>query len=209
MAAHHYDVQPDMVILAKALSGGLIPVGAVLMSEKISNSVFSSLKRANIHDSTFSENALAMRALLATLDVLEGERWGERSTTLSIHLREQLDAALSPYEMFKAVRGVGMFNGIEWQAPRQLRLKVPFETFKHIHPAIFGQILVMQLFNQKGIITQICGNDFMVLKVVPPLITSAAQIDYFVKSITEVTDMLHTSDSFWNEALGLVRRTII
>lgn len=209
LAAHHYDVQPDMVILAKALSGGLIPVGAVLMSEKISNSVFSSLKRANIHDSTFSENALAMRALLATLDVLDSERWGERSLTLSIHLREQLSAALSPYEMFKAVRGIGMFNGIEWQAPGQLRLKLPFETFKHIHPAIFGQILVMQLFNKKGIITQICGNDFMVLKVVPPLITNAAQIDYFVKSITEVTDMLHTSDSFWDEALGLVRRTII
>ncbi len=209
LAAHHYGVEPDMVILAKALSGGLVPVGAVLMSEKISDAVYSSLAKANIHTSTFGENALAMRAVLATLDVLEGERWGERSETLGIQLREGLRAALAPYEMFKAVRGVGMFSGIEWQAPKQLRLRVPFETFKHIHPAIFGQILVMKLFSEKGIIAQICGNEFMVLKVIPPLVTTTDQIDYFVKAMTEVTDMIHTSDAFWKEALGLVRRTII
>ncbi len=209
LAAHHYGIQPDMVVLAKALSGGLVPVGAVLMSDKISDSVFSSIKKANIHDSTFSENALSMRVVLATLDVLEEERWGERSFALAVNLRDQLSAALAPYEMFKAVRGIGMFTGIEWQAPKHMRRRVPFETLKHIHPAIFGQLLIMQLFREKGIITQICGNDFMVLKVVPPLITTSSQIDYFVNAITELADMIHNSDAIWNEAIGLIRRTII
>jgi ornithine--oxo-acid transaminase len=67
----------------------------------------------------------------------------------------------------------------------------------------------MQLFKEKGIIAQICGNDFMVLKVVPPLVTTGPQVDYFIKSMTEVTDMIHNSDAIWNEALGIVRRTMI
>jgi ornithine--oxo-acid transaminase len=58
LAAHRYRVEPDIVVLAKALSGGLMPVGAVLMSEAVSDSVFSSLGRAFVHASTFGENSL-------------------------------------------------------------------------------------------------------------------------------------------------------
>jgi len=209
LAAHHYDVKPDMIILAKALSGGLVPVGAVLMTEKISDAVYSSLKRANIHDSTFGENALSMRAVIATLDVLEKEEWGQKSAVLASNMRERLECALAPYEMFKTVRGIGMFNAIEWQVPKQFRRKVSFETIKYIHPAIFGEILVMQLFREKGILTQICGNDFMSLKVVPPLTTTPEQIDYFIRSMVEVSDMVHHSDALWSEALGVVARTIV
>ena len=105
LAGQHYGAEPDMVVLAKAMSGGLVPVGAVLMTEGISDSVYSSLKRAIIHASTFGENALAMRVVLATLDVLEGERWGEKSAALGTAFRQQLGEALGPYEMFKEVRG--------------------------------------------------------------------------------------------------------
>ncbi len=80
LAAHRFGVEPDMVVLAKALSGGLVPVGAVLMTEAVSDSVYRSLKRALVHASTFGENALAMRAGLATLDVLESESLGERAS---------------------------------------------------------------------------------------------------------------------------------
>ena len=73
LASHRYGADPDIVILAKALSGGLIPSGAVLMTDEIYDSVYSSLKRAIVHTSTYSENSLAMRAGLATLDVLDDE----------------------------------------------------------------------------------------------------------------------------------------
>ncbi len=79
LASHHFGIEPDMVVLAKALSGGLIPVSAVLMSDAIYDSVYTSFKRAIVHTSTYSENGLAMRAGLATLDVLEDERLGERA----------------------------------------------------------------------------------------------------------------------------------
>jgi ornithine--oxo-acid transaminase len=208
LASHRFGLDPDMVILAKALSGGLIPVGAVLMSEAISDSVYNSLKRAIVHTSTYSENSLAMRAGLATLDVLEGESLGERGSMLGADLRRRLTQELSGYEMVNQVRGMGMLSGIEFTSPRQLKLRVAFETFRHIHPGMFGQVLVMRLFRDHGILTQICGNNFMVLKVAPPLVTSEAQLDEFVTAIRAVVDLAHTSTSFWLEALGLARRAV-
>jgi len=206
LAAHHYQVEPDMVVLAKALSGGLIPVGAVLMTQAVSDSVFRSLKRAFIHSSTFGGNTLAMRAGLATLDVLENESLGERARHLGDLLRRKLSDALAEYDMVKAVRGIGLLTGIEFQPPRQLRLRVAYEAFHRIHPAMFGQVLVMRLFGDHGILTQICGNQFLVLKVTPPLVVTEEQVDEFVKAMTAVVELAHSSARFWSEALGLARR---
>ena len=208
LAAHRFQVEPDMVILAKALSGGLIPVGAVLMSEAVNDSVFSSLKRAIVHASTFGENSLAMRAGLATLDVCEREGLGENGSRLGARLRQQLAEALAPYEMVGAVRGLGMLSGIEFVAPRSLVLRAAFEGFRRIHPAMFGQILVMRMFRDKRILTQICGNNFMVLKVAPPLVVTEPQLAEFVAAIRDVVDLMHNSSSFWSEALGLARRVV-
>jgi ornithine--oxo-acid transaminase len=208
LAAHHFQVEPDMVILAKALSGGLMPVGAVLMSAAIADSVFSSLKRAIVHASTFGENSLSMRAGLATLDLLEHEGLGERGSQMGACLRQQLSEALAPYEMVADVRGLGMLSGIEFTAPRSLRLRAAFEGFRLIHPAMFGQILVMRMFRDKGILTQICGNNFMVLKVAPPLVVTEAQLNEFVEAVRDVVDLMHNSSTFWSEALGLARRAV-
>jgi ornithine--oxo-acid transaminase len=208
LAAHHYGLEPDLVVLAKALSGGLVPCGALLMSNRVYESVYSSLKKAIVHTSTFSENNLAMRAGLATLDVLEREHLGERAISMGDYLRERLREALSAYEMVDAIRGIGLLNGIAFKAPRKMSLRVPFEAFRNIHPAMFGQLIVMRLFREQGILTQICGNDFMVLKAAPPLIVEESQIDEFVRAITAVVDLMHTSASFWTEALGLARRVV-
>ena len=208
LAAHRYGVQPDLLILAKALSGGLVPVGAVLATEAVSDSVFSSLQRAFVHASTFGENALAMRAGLATLDVIERESLGQRADVLGASLRRQLAIALEPYDMVKDVRGVGLLCGIEFTAPRTLRLRVAFEAFRRIHEGMFGQVLVMRLFRDHGMLTQICGNNFMVLKVAPPLVAEEEHLEQFVSAVREVVDLAHNSGSFWAEALGLARRAV-
>ncbi len=208
LAAHRFGVEPDMVILAKALSGGLVPVGALLTSEAVSDSVYSSLKRSIVHTSTFSENSLSMRAGLATLDVLEHEMLGERAVRLGAALRRGLEETLAPYEMVKAVRGEGLLSGIEFTAPRQLRLRIAFESFRRIHPGMFGQVLVMRLFRDHGILTQVCGNNFLVLKVAPPLVISEEQLDHFIDAIRNVVDLAHRSASFWSEGLGLARRSV-
>ncbi len=208
LASQRYGLDPDMAILAKALSGGLIPVGAVLSTEAVSDAVFSSLKRSIVHASTYSENSLAMRAGLATLDVLEQEGLGDRAERLGNEFRRKLADALAPYEMVKDVRGAGMFSGIEFTPPRQLKLRVMFEAFRRIHPGMFGQVLVMRMFRDKRILTQMCGNNFMVLKAAPPLVVSEAQLDGFVAALRDVVELAHTSTEFWGEALGLARRAV-
>jgi ornithine--oxo-acid transaminase len=206
LAAHQFDIQPDIVVLAKALSGGLMPVCAVLMTDKIYRSVYSSLKRSIVHTSTFSENSLSMRAGLATLDVLEGERWGARSMELGEKFRGKLRQALTRFEIVKEVRGLGLLNGIEFKAPQKLGLRALYEAFHRIHPAMFGQVMVMRMFREKNILTQICGNNFMVLKAAPPLVVSEEQLDEFVQAIRSVVEVADTSATFWTEALNLARR---
>ncbi len=208
LASHHFDIEPDLVVLAKALSGGLVPVGAVLLSDAVYRSVYDSLKRSIVHTSTFSENALAMRAGLATLDVLENEDLGQRAAVLGEILRSRLTSALGPYEMAPAAKGLGLMCGIEFRAPSRLNLRLPFEAFRRIHPGMFGQVLVMRLFRDHGILTQMCGNNFMVLKAAPPLVVTEAQIDRFVDAVKTVVELVHSSGTFWSEALGLARRVI-
>jgi ornithine--oxo-acid transaminase len=208
LASHQFGIRPDIVILAKALSGGLVPASATLMTDKVYRSVYSSLRRAIVHTSTFSENSLSMRAGLAALDVLEKENLGKRAMELGESFRAKLRQELAPFEMVKEVRGMGLLSGIEFVAPKKLSLRVPFEAFHRIHPAMFGQVLVMRMFREKNILVQICGNNFMVLKAAPPLVVSESQLDEFVVAMRGVVELALTSASFWSEALGLARRAV-
>lgn len=208
LAAHPFDLKPDVVILAKALSGGLMPVSAVLMTDKVYGSVYSSLKRAIVHTSTFSENSLSMRAGLATLDVLERENLGPRGKEMGEEFRAKLREMLAPFEIVKEVRGMGMLSGIEFQPPQKLALRALYEAFHRIHPAMFGQVIVMRMYREKNILTQICGNNFMVLKAAPPLVVSEEQLDEFVQALRSVVELADTSAGFWSEALALAKRAV-
>ena len=206
LAAHQFGVEPDMVVLAKAISGGLVPCSAVLMSDAICKSVYSSIQRSLVHTSTFSENGLAMRAGLATLDVLEDEQLGRRATIVGEGFRNALAARLSKYEMFGEVRGVGLLNAVQFKTPKSLKLRLGFETLSKIHPALFGQVLVMHLFRDHGILSQVCGNDFMVLKVSPPLTIGDIQLERFVSALEQTLDSVHNSSSFWIEPIKVGQR---
>jgi len=103
---------------------------------------------------------------------------------------------------------MGLLSGIEFVPPKKLAFRALYEAFNKIHPAIFGQIVVMRMFREKNILTQICGNNFMVLKAAPPLMVRKDQLDEFVESIRDVIQMAQTSPAFWTEALGMVRRAV-
>ncbi len=208
IAAHHFGVEPDMVVLAKALSGGLVPSSAVLMSDPVYRSVYGSMRRSMIHTSTYSENSLAMRAGLATIDILETDGLGRRASAAGAVLRDALSDRLAGYEMVAELRGLGLLNGIEFRSPSAQALRIPFLAFAHVHPAMFGQMLVMRLFRDHGILSQICGNNFMVLKLAPPLVVGDAQIEHCVRAVGQVVELMHSSKAFWSEALGIGRRAM-
>jgi ornithine--oxo-acid transaminase len=195
LAAHHHGLDPDMVILAKALSGGLIPVGAVLMTDQVYGSVYSSVRRAMVHSSTFGENSLAMRAGLSTIEVLEQEGLGERALKLGESFRERLRESLSGYEMVSEVRGLGFFTGIAFAQSRT-------------HPGIFGQMIVAQLFREHDILTQMCGNNSMVLRATPPLNCDEKSLDRFIVAMAQVMEFVHSSKKFWQDALRLAIRAV-
>lgn len=208
LAAHHFGVEPDMVILAKALSGGLVPVGALLMTEEINRSVYSSLERAFIHASTFGENLLSMCAGMATLDVIEEEKLGQRARDLGEILRGKLRVLADRYEMVEEVRGLGLMNGVKFRAPSSMKLRLLYESFRHIHAGLFGQMVVMKLFREGGILTQMGGNNYMVIKSSPPLTSSEADLDAYVSAFDRVMESFHRGSGF-AEGLRVAQRALV
>jgi len=122
--------------------------------------------------------------------------------------RARLQGALSGHEMVSEVRGLGYLNGIVFGPPKSLALRLSYEAFRRIHPAMFGQMLVMRLYRDHGILTQICGNNFLVLKAAPPLNTSEASLNHFVTALREVMEVVHSSKRFWQDALQLAARAV-
>src|SRR5207344_1275723 len=90
LAVEHWNVEPDMVLLSKALSGGHVPISAVLMRRPIFEKMFDRMDRAVVHGSTFAKNDLAMAAGIATLDVLERERLIENAARMGERLMREL-----------------------------------------------------------------------------------------------------------------------
>jgi ornithine--oxo-acid transaminase len=209
IASHHFGIEPDMVILAKALSGGQVPVGALLMRSDICRAVYSSVDKAFVHASTFSENALAMRSGLGTLRVCEQEKLGERSTALGEQLRTELRQRLARFEMIKEIRGVGLFNAIEFQSPKSIGLKMLYSGFSMAHPGLFGQMIVKTLFEREKVLCQMAGNNFLAIKSLPPLVISEEQIIKYAASLERICDlMVNEKAAFWTHGLKIAAKVL-
>ncbi len=113
-AYQHDDVEPDIVTVAKALSGGFVPVGATLAKNWIFEKVYSSMDRVLVHDSTFGSNAAAMTAGLASLAVIDDEKLVENAEQTGALLQEALQLLVDKYELLAEVRGRGLMIGLEF-----------------------------------------------------------------------------------------------
>ena len=113
----HWGVQPDIITVSKALSGGYVPVGAMLSSAKVFDSVFSSMDRAVVHSSTFSMNQLAMVAGLATLQAFDDEDIVDRARRTGEAFTKALAPLVERYEFLHEVRGKGLMIGLVFGEP--------------------------------------------------------------------------------------------
>ena len=107
IACYHEDVQPDILILGKALSGGMYPVSAVLANNEIMGVI-----RPGQHGSTFGGNPLACAVAVAALDVVEEERLSERAEELGEVFRAEIRQLIEKTDLITEVRGKGLLNAI-------------------------------------------------------------------------------------------------
>jgi ornithine--oxo-acid transaminase len=199
LAVEHWNVEPDMVLLAKALSGGAVPVGAVLMREWVFGRVFDRMDRAVVHGSTFAKNNLAMAAGLATLAVLDEERLVERSAVLGARLLDALRLELEGAAFVKEVRGKGLMIGIEFGPPSRLKLAAAWQLLDRANKGLFCQMITIPLYKRHRILSQVAGHGSHVVKLLPPLVVDDEDCDWIVRAFADVaSDCERVPGAVWD-----------
>jgi ornithine--oxo-acid transaminase len=186
LSVEHWRVEPDIVLLAKAHSGGHVPVGAVLTRKHIFDKVYSSMDRAMVHGSTFGKNDLAMAAGLATLDVLKSERVIENAARSGDRLISAFTKMSQHHELIKAVRGKGLMIGIEFGPPRSLKLRATWTALHALNSDLFCQTIIIPLFKDHKIVSQVAGHGINTIKVQPALTITDADCEWVEHSFDQV-----------------------
>ena len=181
-ALEHWGLEPDVVAVAKSLSGGYVPVGATLFRDAVFDAVFDSLEHSLSHGSTFQPNDLAMVAGLATLHELEEQQLVERSARIGELLLERTRPLVERYDAVKDVRGLGLMWAIELGEP-EAGGRTTYRLLERMQPALFSQLVVVPLFTDHRVLSQVAGHGLNVIKGLPPLVLSEEDMDWFVAAL--------------------------
>ena len=179
-AFEHWGLEPDLVTVAKSLSGGYVPVGALLMAPAVHEAVFDSMPHAMSHGSTFAPNELAMVAGLAMLHELGEERLVERSAQLGERLLELTRPLVDELDVVKDVRGLGLMWAIEFEGSG-----MQYRILERARRGLFAQLVVVPLFADHRILTQVAGDELAVVRVLPPFVLSDEDVEEFVDALRE------------------------
>jgi ornithine--oxo-acid transaminase len=186
LALEHWDLAPDMICLSKALSGGLVPVGAVLVSRDAFDRVFDGMERAVRHGSTFGGNDLAAAAAIATLQVLERDGLVARAERVGNLLLELTQPLVARHDVVRDVRGLGLMWAIELGPPPGAAGRTVFRAVDHLQPGLFAQLITVPLFHDHRILCQVAGHRLNVIKALPSLLIDEADVRYFADALAEV-----------------------
>jgi ornithine--oxo-acid transaminase len=209
LAVEHWNVEPDMVLLAKALSGGHVPVGAVLTRKYVFDKVFNRMDRAVVHGSTFGKNDLAMAAGIATLEVMKAEKLVEAAAKRGAELRLALTRMVPGYELLKEVRGKGLMIGIEFGPPKSLRLKASWNVLETANKGLFCQLITVPLFKDHKILTQVSGHGSHTIKLLPPLTITDEDCNWIEKAFdTVIADSHRVPGAIWSLGKTLVDNAV-
>jgi len=188
LANEHWDLEPDIVTIAKSLGGGYVPVSAAIMRRSIHSKVFGRLDRCQVHSTTFGQNEMAMAAGLATLHVMDEEGVVEHAAAIGEKLLAGLAALKERYEMIADVRGKGLMIGIEFRPPHSLKLRAAWTAAETAQKGLFSQLLVMALMRDHRILTQVGGPGVNIIKLLPPLIIGDEEVEMIVSAFDAVLD---------------------
>jgi ornithine--oxo-acid transaminase len=185
LALEHWDLKPDIVCVAKALSGGLVPVGAVLVSRAAFDEVFDGMERAVRHGSTFGGNDLAAAAALATLRVLDREGLVARAERMGALLLELTMPLVERYEVVRGVRGLGLMWAIEFGPPAGRARRSLWDAVERRQAGLFSQLITVPLFHEHKIFCQVAGHRMNTIKALPALTIEEAEIRRFAAALEE------------------------
>ncbi|MFE1377330.1 aspartate aminotransferase family protein [Streptomyces sp. NPDC058740] len=206
---HEEGVEPDLVCVAKALSGGYVPVGATLGKDWIFKKVYSSMDRVLVHSASFGSNAQAMAAGLAVLSVMETEGTVAHARRIGDLLASRLRELVPRYELLKEIRGRGLMIGIEFGRPSSLGLRSRWTMLQAARKGLFAQMVVVPLLQRHRILTQVSGDHLEVIKLIPPLVVDEADVDRFVRAFTAVMDDAHGGGGLmWDFGKTLVKQAV-
>jgi len=184
---HFEGVEPDILCVAKALSGGYVPVGAVVTRPEIMNCVFGSMERCVVHSNTFGQNDLAMAAALASLHVIEDEKLVENAAAMGEYTMNRLREIGEDCPFVSAVRGKGLMFGIDFARPRSgFMLQQKWDALHAMNFGVFGQTIIIPLLQKHKILTQVAGYHTEVIKFLPPMTVTKEDMDWFLTAMEDV-----------------------
>ena len=210
LALEHWGIEPDLVTLSKALSGGYVPLGAVLASRDVFKGTFDSMERSVVHGSTFGGGDLAAAAGLATLRAMDHEGLVERAQELGQLLMELTASLPERFQIVRAVRGLGLMWAIELGPPSGRAARTVWDAIERRQPGLFAQMVIVPLFHRHRILTQVAGHHMNVVKVLAPLVIEESELRRFVSALEDVLSGVETQlfRRFAGLGLALGRRTL-
>jgi ornithine--oxo-acid transaminase len=185
LALEHWGLEPDIVCMAKALSGGLVPIGAVLVSRAAFERVFDGMERAVRHGSTFGGNDLAAAAALATLRIVDEEGLVARAERMGELLLSLTRPLIERYEVVRDVRGLGLMWAIEFGPPSGRVGRALWEAIERRQAGLFSQLITVPLFEEHRILCQVAGHRMNTIKALPALVIEEQEIRRFAAALEQ------------------------
>lgn len=171
-AFQHAGIEPDIAVVSKGLSGGVVPVAAVLMTQAVHRAVYASPTRAYIHNSTFEGHLLGMVSGLTVIDVIEREGLLERATRIGELLRSKLEELARENIGVRAVRGRGLLLAVQIEG-----IQDPDNRD--------GAGACVDLLLQRGVLIEPSAHAQTWLRLTPPLTFAEQSVDQFVQALRE------------------------
>ena len=207
-ALDEWGLQPDFVLVGKALSAGYMPVAAMVTTREIHRRAVGTLERSYVHQSTYGRNRLSMAAGLAAIRVIERDGLVEHAAHVGKVLRDGLAELQQRHEIVKEIRGSGLMIGIELGAPRGSVARLSWRLVRAAAEGLYPQLIVIPLHRDHGVITMAAGkND--VIKLLPPLTLSEAEARQFLDAFAVVlADCEGSTGKNWGVVRDIAKATL-
>ena len=203
-ACEHEGIAPDILCLAKALGGGVAPIGATMATKKVWEKAYGGLSRAVLHTSTFGGGARACAAALASIEKIVGEDLPGKAATLGDYFLASLRTLQGKYSAVQEVRGKGLLIGMEFTKPVSGILDhLTAGSLNKVAEEYYASLVAAELLKKHKVITAYTLNNPNVMRLEPPLIVEKAEIDYVLNALD---DVLGNSKSFFKLAMSAMTR---